>query len=519
MSKPLAISQTPPRARSPSKSLPRNNNPLWQPVKERLSLARSPRGPIPEADDLDLEIEDLELGVSEDTEATLNAACTPACCIFDGVSSRAACNLEDCFLLGEGMAKVAASPFDLATGTGILNLGSAENRLMTKELVERLNKTPLQITPAMLAYGTYHGSQRLRETVADHMNRTFMPVEPLKAVHITVFAGCASTLSALFQVLCDPGDGVLIPAPLFGGFLPHLKLASRARPIAVQMPRPHYRLSIPRLQKALDRERRAGRPVRALLLCHPHNPLGFAHTKEELIAAMEFCHRENLHLVSDEIYAGSSFGTDFVSSLAISPSEVPGGFNVNRLHVVYGLSKDFCMNGFRVGFVATHAARVLASLQRIAFFHNISTPMDAMITDLLADKEWTAWFAEENRRRLREQYKVLEDWLNARGIPHLKAEAGFYCFINLSKYIPGATTVSDDEDSEDEVAIADRTPERKLWYDFLDAGVYLAPGEGFSVDNELGWFRLVFAIDDAELLLLALERMDKVLAKCLPTKK
>lgn len=509
------------RPPSPQLSLPRNANPLWAPPKPRSAVtsprlhgAQSAKDIFAQGGQASLvdKTNDLISGdaASFDTDDTLAASC---CCIFDGVSSRAACNLEDCFLLGEGMAKVAANPFDRETGKGIVNVGSAENRLMTDVLLAKLNAEPINWTAQMLGYGTYHGSNRLRDTVAAFMNRNFKSADPLAGHNLAVFAGCASTLSALFQVLCDPGDGVLLPAPYFGGFAPHLKLASRAQPVPVMMARPDFKLSIPRLEKALDKEEAAGRPVRALLLCHPHNPLAYALTKQELIDAMAFAHRRNLHLVVDEIYGLSMFDGDFVSSLSILASEVPGGFNPNRLHVVWGLSKDFCANGLRLGVVASRAPKVLSALHRIAFFHNINTPTDALVTKLLADTEWTDAFVARNKQRLREMYAHLTTWLDERGIPYLPAQAGFYIFLDLSRWVRklGFNPPDYESDSEEEPA-CDRMPERSLWYKMLDAGVYAAPGEGFGVpDALLGYFRLVFAVEDEKVLDVALERIGTVL--------
>ncbi|KAI9006895.1 pyridoxal phosphate-dependent transferase [Hyaloraphidium curvatum] len=504
-------------------SLPRPNNPLWAARPDKLRTpAASPRLPGSQshrslcgcgvADDATDHSHDEGSAISDETLAV-------PCCFFDGVSSRAACNLEGCFLLGEGMAKVAACPFDPVTKSGIVNVGSAENRLMVPEILEKLNSMELKFTKDMLGYGSYHGSLALRTSVANFVNRHFACAEPLNPIHVAAFAGCASTLSALFQVIADPGDGVLLAGPFFGGFDQHLRLASRARPVIVQMdPDDGFKVSVPRLERALDRELERGLPVRALLLCNPNNPLAFVHTREELIEIMEFCARRNLHLVVDEIYACSSFGAPFTSSLAIRPEEVPGGFSPNRLHVVWGLSKDFAMNGFRAGFAITRAPRVIAALHRIAFFHNFQAPMDNLIARLLADDAWCDGFLRANNAKLHETYSRLSEWMDERGWTYLRAGGGFYVFVDFSRWVrklgwqpPEAGSPADEEEEEEDAAAGDRTAERQLWHRFLDAGVYMAPGEGFGVPaTQLGWFRLVFALDWAELE-LALERMQGVL--------
>jgi 1-aminocyclopropane-1-carboxylate synthase len=100
-----------------------------------------------------------------------------------------------------------------------------------------------------------------------------------------------------------------------------------------------------------------GNAVRAVMLCNPHNPLGFNYPRDTLVAYARFCEKHNLHLVSDEIYALTQFENPdikdeehvpFTSILAVDVLE-EAGCNPARVHVLYGAAKDFGMNGARLG--------------------------------------------------------------------------------------------------------------------------------------------------------------------------
>jgi aspartate/methionine/tyrosine aminotransferase len=99
-------------------------------------------------------------------------------------------------------------------------------------------------------------------------------------------------------------------------------------------------------------------PVRALLLCNPHNPRGQLYSATELRALINFCHTHRLHLVSDEIYGVSTFGPPSMTSPTsrMYPSATDTFTPVmslhqpdpSRVHTLHGISKDFGSSGLRL---------------------------------------------------------------------------------------------------------------------------------------------------------------------------
>jgi 1-aminocyclopropane-1-carboxylate synthase len=98
-----------------------------------------------------------------------------------------------------------------------------------------------------------------------------------------------------------------------------------------------------------------GRAPRILILCNPHNPLGFCYPRATLLAYLRFAQKHDMHILSDEIYALSVFEnpavkqpTPFISVLAID-AQKEAECDPARVHVLYGMSKDFGANGLRGG--------------------------------------------------------------------------------------------------------------------------------------------------------------------------
>lgn len=94
--------------------------------------------------------------------------------------------------------------------------------------------------------------------------------------------------------------------------------------------------------------------------------------RETLKQFMVFCGKHKLHFISDEIYAKSVFknsavqtSESFVSALSI---ETEGLIDPTKFHVLYGASKDFCVNGLRIGAVFTKNQGILGAMTSIRYY-------------------------------------------------------------------------------------------------------------------------------------------------------
>ncbi|KAL8165173.1 UNVERIFIED_CONTAM: hypothetical protein K2H54_032447 [Gekko kuhli] len=151
------------------------------------------------------------------------------------------------------------------------------------------------------------------------------PFDAERNPQITVMNGCCAIFATLSTVLCDPGDGYLIPAPYYGGINSKTWLYGGMQPVHVPLfsevtnedSRP-FQLTIEKLEIAYKRAMEQGIRVRALILINPHNPLGDIYPAQLLKECLEFAHRYQLHIIMDEIYMLSVYGdTTFTSILSL----------------------------------------------------------------------------------------------------------------------------------------------------------------------------------------------------------
>jgi aspartate/methionine/tyrosine aminotransferase len=87
---------------------------------------------------------------------------------------------------------------------------------------------------------------------------------------------------------------------------------------------------------------------------------------DTLKSIASFCNRNKLHLILDEIYAYSVFENpsvpDAVPFTSILSLDLDNLIDCNLVHVMYGMSKDFCANGARLGVLASRNEGLLGAV-------------------------------------------------------------------------------------------------------------------------------------------------------------
>lgn len=230
--------------------------------------------------------------------------------------------------------------------------------------------------------------------------------------------------------------------------------------------------------------------VRGVLITNPSNPLGATIQRSVLEEILDFVTRKNIHLVSDEIYSGSVFSSsEFVSIAEIL--EERNYKNSERVHIVYSLSKDLGLPGFRVGAIYSYNDKVVTTARRMSSFTLISSQTQHLLASMLSDEKFTENYIKTNRERLRKRYEMIISGLKKAGIECLKGNAGLFCWMNLSPLLEKPT----------------REGELKLWDSILhEMKLNISPGSSCHC-SEPGWFRVCFANMSEQTLEVALRRI------------
>ncbi|KAK1637897.1 1-aminocyclopropane-1-carboxylate synthase [Colletotrichum phormii] len=385
--------------------------------------------------------------------------------------------------------------------SGLISFGSASNALMQPSVAAFA--ATVELTPDVFGYSySTAGGVRLRAAMAGHLNATFHPYASLEVEHVRVAAGATAVQCILAFALASPGEGVLVPRPVYGRF--ELDFGNEMGVEVVYADTTPETCFLPdavveEFEGAVRRERERGVRVRAVMIVNPSNPLGRCYPRETLVAIMRFCGQHKIHLVSDEVYGLSVFRSSdempgFTSVLSVDPE---GIIDPDLVHVEYGLAKDFASSGLRLGALVSRNAALQEAFSSVVRFHSPAGPSVAIAAAMFEDRVWHDEFIASSRRSIAGAYEFVTTRLREMGVGFVEANAGLFVYVDLSPWLPPSEEY--ESDREREFALAER---------FVERGVFLHPGEEHCLAP--GRFRLVYTQEE-DIVAEGLRRIDDAL--------
>ncbi|DBA72531.1 TPA: hypothetical protein ACH3X2_010289 [Trebouxia sp. C0005] len=380
---------------------------------------------------------------------------------------------------------------------GNIVMSIAENRL-TVDLIKDKLQSNLSFPDSVFFYDNTAGSAKMKSAMIGLLQHTFMKGLKLNPDNVTVSSGCGAVISNLIYCVTQPGEGIAIPAPYYPAFDFDLTCKNDAVPVAVHLSasdQPYDQ----QLQAASDEYlQTSGKRLVALLVTNPDNPTGTVYSEQHLLQMLKWCVQNKVHMISDEIYANSIFKPDcqFTSMAVLASGAEEHGLNPedvkSYVHVIFGLSKDWCASGLRVGCLWTLNARIQAALQNVNAFYGVSGIAQHMIADMLEDLSFVDKYLKENKRRLGSAYDTLAGALIKAGIKFTPAAGSVFCWVDLRSALSQPTWKA----------------ERQLWEEgFVQrCGFIITPGQA-SHASEPGFFRICYAIVDHETILQLVQRL------------
>ncbi len=358
-------------------------------------------------------------------------------------------------------------------GKDICSLSTGEPDFKTPSFICRAAAEAMEA--GHTRYGPAAGEPALREAIAHKLQTenklTYGPDE------IMVSNGAKQALYTLFQVLLQPGDEVIVPAPYWLSYPPMVHLAGARSVVIPTCQDRNHQLSGAALAAAITPR------TRLLVLNSPTNPTGTVYSEQALAElANVLRHHPHVAVVSDEIYEYILYDQSrHVSFGAVAPDLA------ERVFVVNGFSKNWAMTGWRLGYLAGPQA-ILAkavALQSQSTSNVCSFVQYGGLAALRGSREWVHTMVEALAQRRQVLLHALDSMEHVHGrAPH----GAFYAFLNIA----AANLRS--------VVFCKRL--------LAEAGVAIVPGAAFGDDQAV---RISFATDMATLK-RGLERLQGFLA-------
>ena len=302
------------------------------------------------------------------------------------------------------------------SGKDICSLSAGEPDFETPQFIVEAAQQAL--ATGFTRYGPAAGDPDLRAALAHKLSvENGIPTQPEQ---VLITNGGKQAIYNLFQVLLNPGDDVLVPAPYWLSYPEMAALAGATTTIIPTKAEEGFRLDLDLLEQKITPR------SRLLVINSPGNPTGqvMTTTQLEALAALVARHPQ-LMVMSDEIYEYLlAEGQEHVSFAAIAEDIRERCFTVN------GFAKGWAMTGWRLGYLAGEASVIKAAsaLQSQSTSNVCSFAQRGALAAIEGSRDCVREMAiSYNRRRtlLTEGLQALE------GITLTPPQGAFYAFPRL----------------------------------------------------------------------------------------
>jgi aspartate aminotransferase len=275
---------------------------------------------------------------------------------------------------------------------------------------------------------------------------------------IVVSCGAKHSIFNSLMVLVDRGDEVIIPLPYWVSYPEMVNLCEGKACFIRTSAQNNFKLTIKDLEKNINAR------TKVLLLNSPSNPTGCVYNEEELRAIAEFCVKNNIFVVSDEIYEKLIYDGLKHKSIASFNNDIYG-----LTITVNGLSKSHSMTGWRIGYLGApkDIAEAVSRLQDHSTSNPASISQKAAVAALQSGDDFSKTICREFQKR--RDYCV-DRIKKMKNITCVNPQGAFYIFCDVCK-----TGLSSDDFAS---MLLDNT------------FVSLIPGRGFGMDD---YVRISFA--------------------------
>lgn len=358
-----------------------------------------------------------------------------------------------------------------AQGRDIVGLVAGEPDFDTPDNIKQAAVRAIQA--GHTKYTAVDGIAPLKDAICTKLKREngleYRPEQVIVSVggkHV-IFNAFLATLSA--------GDEVIVPAPYWVSY-PEMVLLCDGVPVVVPCRADRgFKLAPQDLESAITPR------TKWVVLNSPSNPSGAAYTRLELRELAEVLLRHpNVHVLTDDIYEHLVYGDfEFATIAQVEPALYPRTLTVN------GVSKTYCMTGWRIGYAAgpKEIVKAMAAIQSHSTTNPASISQYAALEALTGPQD----FLKDNLAAFARRRDFVVDALNA--VPALKChkpEGAFYVYPScegvIGRKTPDGKTLANDEDF--------------VRYLLEGAGVGLVFGAAFGMSP---YFRLSYAASDTTL--------------------
>lgn len=322
-----------------------------------------------------------------------------------------------------------------AAGRDVIGLGAGEPDFDTPQhiidaAVKAMNEGKTRYTPVA-------GTPELRQAICDKLKRD----NDLEYTPDQISVGCGgkqTIYNALMATLND-GDEVVIAAPYWVSY-PDITLLAGGNPVFVDCPaETNFKMQPADLDAAITPK------TKWVILNSPSNPSGAGYSRDEMKALTDvLLKHEHVHVMTDDMYELITYDDfEFVTPAQVEPKLFDRTLTLN------GVSKAYCMTGWRVGYAAgpVEIIKAMNKIQSQSTTHTCSIAQAAAVAALNGPHDFVA----KHNATFKERRDIVVKMLNeAEGLDCQTPEGAFYVYPScagvMGKTTPDGKKLESDED-------------------------------------------------------------------------
>ena len=358
-----------------------------------------------------------------------------------------------------------------AAGEKIISLSAGEPDFDTPEHVK--DAAIKAINMGYTKYTNVEGIPELKQAIVNKFKNDNEIDYNIDQVIVGV-GGKQILFNALFASL-NSGDEVIIPTPYWVSY-PDMTILAGGTPKFLNCNEENdFKINPSELDKIISEK------TKWIILNSPSNPSGSCYTKQELINIADVLRQhKDVNVITDDIYEYIVYDDFKFYTLAQIAPDLK-----DRILTVNGVSKSYCMTGWRIGYAAGRKDLILAmmKIQGQSTSNPTSISQYAALAGLNGDRK----FLEPCLKAFNERKNLVVEGLNSiDGISCLMPKGAFYAYPNVSGLIGKKTKNGKPLSNDTEVV---------EWI-LEEAKVAAVPGSAFGLEP---YFRVSYATSTEDL--------------------
>jgi L-glutamine---4-(methylsulfanyl)-2-oxobutanoate aminotransferase len=304
---------------------------------------------------------------------------------------------------------------------GAVNLSQGFPDFPAPEVIKRAAQEA--IAADVNQYAITWGAKKLRDAIARHMQWwQGMTIDPER--ELTVCCGSTEAIVSTLLAICNAGDEVVVFEPFYENYGPD-SIVSGAKPRFVKLRPPgtadgEWTFDERELRAAFHHQ------TKAVVVNTPNNPTGKVFTRAELELIRDLCVEFNVLAITDEIYGHMLYD----GAVHISMAMLDG--MRERTITINGLSKSYCVTGWRVGW-AIAPPEITNAIRKVHDFLTVGAPaplQEAGVVALSLPPEYYRDLAEAYRNRREKIMPVLTE----HGFRCYRPRGAYYVMTDISGF-------------------------------------------------------------------------------------